>query len=73
MYKGKWPRAGCREPPRKARSVSVLVAVCFVTQVTGTPVSRAESESLGQRWGKLFKADCPSAVQQRGDGGVDLF
>lgn len=58
---------GCWEPPGKgALGLSVF-------QVTGMPVSRAESECLRQRWGEPSEAECPSAPQQRGDRGVDLF
>lgn len=59
MCKGKWPSAGV---PGASQAVYL-----FVILVTGTPVSRAESESLGQRWGEPSEAKCPSAVQQRGD------
>lgn len=51
---------GCQEPPGKG------TLGLFVIQVTGTPVSRAESESLGQRWGELSEAECPLGPQQRG-------
>lgn len=42
----------------------------FVSQVTWTSVSRAESESLAQRRGKLFELLCPLTSDRKEETGA---